>query len=85
MLWFVPTQHPVQMYWFGEFMRRLKQGSTSVTGLLAENPFPDQPPRYLRVLSYRYEFTDGETRRQTGAWWRTTYLGEFPQVPPRRP
>ena len=69
MIWFVPTQQPVQIYWFGKFMQRLHQGSPSVTGLLAHNPFPDQPPRYLRVLVYRYEFTDTKTRQDTGTWW----------------
>lgn len=85
MVWFVPTQQSVQIYWFGKFMQRLHQGSPSVTGLLAHNPFPDQPPRYLRVLVYRYEFTDAKTRQDTGTWWHRSYMGEFPRVPPRRP
>jgi hypothetical protein len=85
LIWFVPTQQPMQIYWFGEFMRRLQQGSREVTGLLALNPFPKQPPRYLRVLVYRYAFTDSETRQMRGAWWHITYLGEFPRVTPRRP
>jgi lipase maturation factor 1 len=85
MVWFVPTQQPIQMFWFGEFMRRLQQGSPSVTGLLADNPFAQHPPRHLRVLAYRYRFTDAETRREHGTWWQTTYQGEFPQVAPRRP
>ncbi len=85
MIWFVPTQQRMQMYWFGAFMQRLQQGSPSVIELLANDPFPDQPPRYLRVLAYRYEFTDAPERAQTGAWWKVVYLGEFPQVAPRRP
>ncbi len=85
MVWFVPTQQPVQMFWFGEFMRRLHEGSPSVAGLLAVNPFETQPPRYLRVLAYRYRFTDAPTRQRTGDWWQVQYLGQFPAVPPRRP
>jgi lipase maturation factor 1 len=85
MIWFVPTQQPIQMYWFGKFMRRLQQGSSSVTGLLADNPFPEQPPSYLRVLAYRYEFTHAQEREKSHAWWNITYLGEFPRVQPRRP
>ncbi len=85
MVWFVPTQQPVQMYWFGEFMRRLHEGSPGVAGLLAVDPFAGHPPRYLRVMAYRYTFTDAETRKRTGDWWRMSYLGEFPRVPPRRP
>ncbi|MEJ2692519.1 MAG: lipase maturation factor family protein [Candidatus Thiodiazotropha sp.] len=85
MVWFVPTQQRVQMFWFDKFMRRLHQGSPSVTELLAVNPFPRQAPRFLRVRVYRYEFTDAVTRRENGVWWKTTYLGEFPRVAPRRP
>jgi hypothetical protein len=85
MIWFVPTQQRIEMYWFGQFMQRLEQGSPRVIQLLANDPFPDQPPRYLRVLAYRYEFTDASERMETGAWWKLTYLGEFPRVAPRRP
>ena len=85
MLWFAPTQHPVHMNWFSLFMNRLQEGSASVTGLLETNPFPDTPPRYLRVLVYRYNFTTVQERAQSGHWWRVEYLGEFPRVEPRSP
>jgi hypothetical protein len=52
----------MQMYWFGKFLERLQQGSPCVVGLLANNPFPDKPPRDLRVLTYRYKFTEAKTR-----------------------
>lgn len=85
MIWFVPTQQRVQMFWFDKFMRRLHEGSPTVTELLSINPFPRQAPRFLRVLVYRYEFTDAATQRESETWWKTTYLGEFPKVVPRRP
>jgi hypothetical protein len=85
LLWFVPTQHPVHMYWFGQFMKQLKAGSTSVTNLLAQNPYPEAPPKYLRVLVYRYSFTNREEMALTGHWWQVDYLGEFPHLSPRTP
>jgi len=85
MLWFVPTQRPVQMLWFGEFLRRLHEGSPSVLKLLAYNPFPEAPPLYLRVVAYQYHFTSPEERARTGNWWRRDYLGLFPYIEPRRP
>ncbi|HDH08104.1 MAG TPA: hypothetical protein ENG96_01335, partial [Gammaproteobacteria bacterium] len=48
-------------------------------------PFKGRPPRYLRVLAYRYHFTTPEQRKQTGNWWTREYLGVFPHVKPRRP
>jgi lipase maturation factor 1 len=85
MMWFVPTQQQIQLYWFGKFMQRLREGSPIVTALLAVDPFPGEPPRYLRVLDYRYRFTTPEERADTGNWWVGEYLGEFPRVPPRQP
>jgi lipase maturation factor 1 len=85
MIWFVPTQQQVQMYWFDKFMQRLHENAPAVTALLAVNPFTEQPPRYLRVLAFDYRFTTPKERAESGDWWRLKYLGEFPQVPPRRP
>lgn len=85
MLWFVPAQQPQTSYWFDPFMRRLWEGSPDVTALLAHNPFPAKPPRYLRVKAYRYRFTTPTERRHSGHWWRREYLGLFPELPPRQP
>ena len=85
LIWFVPTQHPAQLYWFGEFMYSLERGAKPVLALLAHNPFPEQPPKYLRVTAWRYRFTTPRERRQSGQWWKREYLGLFPMVPPRRP
>ncbi|WP_316365184.1 lipase maturation factor family protein [Candidatus Thiodiazotropha sp. CDECU1] len=85
MVWFVPTQQGLQMEWFGRFLQRLHQGSATVSALLDHNPFPDTPPRYLRVDSFKYSFTTAQEREQNGNWWKTEYLGQFPQVTPRRP
>ena len=85
MMWFVPTQHPVQMYWFGEFLRGVKRGSAPVLALLEKNPFPDAPPEYLRVTAWRYRFTTPEEHARSGDWWQRQYLGVFPFVSPRKP
>jgi hypothetical protein len=85
MLWFAPTQHPVHMAWFNQFMKKLQQGAPNAIGLLANNPFPVAPPRYLRVLVYRYTFMNWQEKSKSSDWWRMEYLGEFPRVEPRRP
>ena len=36
----------------------------------------------MRALLYRYRFTTLQERRDTGAWWVRTYLGEY--TPPIR-
>jgi hypothetical protein len=47
---------------------------------LRHNPFADRPPRAIRVLLYRYRFTTWKERRDTGAWWTRTRVGEY--LPP---
>jgi predicted DCC family thiol-disulfide oxidoreductase YuxK len=67
--------------WFDNFMVRLLQGSPDVLGLLAGNPFPSSPPKYVRALSFNYSFTDFQTRRATGNWWQRTPRGRyFPEI-----
>jgi hypothetical protein len=85
MVWFVPTQQSIQMEWFGRFLHRLRQGSEAVSNLLDQNPFPEGPPGYLRVDSFKYRFTTASEKAQTGHWWHIEYLGYFPQVAPRIP
>jgi hypothetical protein len=65
--------------------RRLIEGSPSVLQLFARDPFAGKPPAQVRTILWQYWFTDWETRRQTGAWWRRKELGSFSGVLARRP
>lgn len=80
MMWFV-TLHPMFMPWFDRFLHTLLDNSPSVTALLKNNPFPDSPPRFLRVEAYRYRFTTFAEREKTGQWWHREYLGPFSPLP----
>lgn len=85
MLWFVPPQGERERYWFGALLYRLKHNEADVTALLRHNPFADRPPSYLRVMAYRFRFSTPDERARSGNVWQTELLGQFPQVPPRRP
>lgn len=86
MMWFLPPQWPATGYWFAPFLEALRQNRPAVTRLLATNPFAGgAPPRYVRVLAYRYRFTTPTERAASGNWWQADLLGEYPDVPPRRP
>src|SRR6266436_3656858 len=56
-MWFAALGTPQQNPWFSGLVIRLLQGSRDVSRLLAHNPFPDQPPHYIRASFYRYRFT----------------------------
>ena len=76
-MWFAALGTPQQNPWFSGLAIRLLQGSGDVSRLLAHNPFPDQPPHYIRAGFYRYRFTTVEEHRQSGAWWKRQELGEY--------
>lgn len=85
MVWFVPPRSPGMMHWFDRFITRVYEGSPQVIDLLQHNPFPEKPPRYLRVQAYQYWFTAAEEREKAGLWWKREYIGQFPHVRPRQP
>jgi hypothetical protein len=76
-MWFAALGSYRENAWFINFLARLLQGSPEVLGLLARNPFPAAPPRYVRALLYTYKFTDAKTRNDTGAWWSRELLGTY--------
>jgi len=43
---------------WSSLMVRLLEGSPLVLSLLGKIPFPDVPPARIRLLVYRYHFTD---------------------------
>jgi hypothetical protein len=81
-MWFAALGASDAGRWMVNLMTRLQQGSPDVLALLGKNPFPDAPPRYVRAEIYNYRFTDFDTLRAEGAWWRRELVGVYvPAVP----
>ena len=76
-MWFAALGSYRENPWFLRLIVRLLQGSADVSRLLAKNPFPHEPPRYIRAMFYRYRFTTLRERRATGAWWKREQLREY--------
>jgi predicted DCC family thiol-disulfide oxidoreductase YuxK len=76
-MWFAALGDYRANPWFVNFALRLLDGSPEVVALLAHNPFPDHPPRYVRAMAYEYTFTDWQTHRRTGAWWKREPRGVY--------
>jgi hypothetical protein len=51
-----------------------------VLRLFRSNPFASAPPALVRTVRWQYWFTDRDTKRRTGAWWRRKELGMFTGV-----
>ena len=58
-------------------MARLLQNDKPTLGLMRGNPFPDQPPAFIRARLYQYWFTTPSERKQTGNWWRRSLADEY--------
>ena len=76
-MWFAALGSPRSAPWFPGFIARLLEGKQEVLDLLAENPFPDGPPIYVRATLYDYRFTGLDVKRDTGHWWRREYLRPY--------
>ena len=76
-MWFAALGRYEQNPWFLSFVLRLLEGAKDVTALLAWNPFPDRPPKYIRAVLYQYTFTTLAERRATGHGWKRTPQGLY--------
>jgi hypothetical protein len=77
LMWFAGISRHYAEPWLRVLLVKLLENDRAVLRLLRTNPFPHQPPRHVRVLLYRYEFTDWRELRRTGAWWRRELLGQY--------
>ncbi len=76
-MWFAALGTYSNNRWFVAFAECLLRNRLEVTSLLASNPFPAAPPRYIRATLYDYRFTTDAERVQTGAWWHRDIQGEY--------
>jgi len=85
-LWFASLAPWNESSWVVLTEERLLEGSPSVLGLFRSDPFDGKPPSMVRTVLWQYWFTDLDTKRRTGAWWRRKELGPFsPGVQTRPP
>jgi hypothetical protein len=68
-MWFAALSNYKRNPWLIHFMTRLLQGSPAVIALLENNPFSDDPPKYIQAVVYDYRFTSSETRNLDNSWW----------------
>ena len=64
-IWFAAMSEPRKHLWLVHLVYKLLAGE-DVGVFFEHNPFPDAPPRWVRISLYRYEFTDDLSE----GWWR---------------
>jgi hypothetical protein len=62
--------------WFINFLIKLLQGSQPVLQLLEKNPFPENPPRFIKSVLYDYHFSDWGSRD----WWQAKEVGKYTDI-----
>lgn len=79
-MWFAALGPYYNNPWFPGLMIRLLQGSPEVLDLFEDNPFPDEPPRYIRATLYDYRFTRSEEGAPPPWWTREELAPYFPRT-----
>jgi hypothetical protein len=77
LMWFAAMSEPAEHEWFAPLLEKLLRSDPATLGLLATNPFPGRPPRYVRAEYYTYRLTAPAERRATGRWWHRERLGVY--------
>ena len=72
-IWFAAMQTPEQNPWMLTFIKKLLDNDKVTLSLIKENPFPDKPPKYIRVEHYIYNFVKPGNiavweRERIGTW-----------------
>ncbi|HLD05539.1 MAG TPA: lipase maturation factor family protein [Candidatus Nanoarchaeia archaeon] len=75
-IWFAAMQHPQDNPWLIHLIWKLLHNDPNVLNLIAYNPFPDQPPKFIRVSYYKYKFAPLGSDHV----WDRMYMGEW--LPP---
>jgi hypothetical protein len=77
LMWFCGFSPWQEQPWFANLMAKLLQNDPKTLSLLAGNPFPKKPPRWVRAVVFEYRFTTREERAKTGAWWVRELRGNY--------
>ncbi len=73
-MWFAALAAPQKPLWLQAFLDQLQLASPAVLALLAYNPFPENPPKYLRTHLYQYTYSTPEQRLANGQVWQRQSL-----------
>jgi lipase maturation factor 1 len=84
-LWFASLGSWRQNIWVVNAEERLLRNEPDVLALFAGNPFSGKPPQRVRAVVWQYWFTDRDTKRKDGTWWRRELIGFYAPALQRMP
>jgi hypothetical protein len=74
-MWFAALDPEGNLGLLESLANRLRAGTPEVLALLARNPFPAAPPRFIRLMAYDYRFSTAAEWQRTHAWWVRELVG----------
>ena len=88
-MWFAALTVPQRAPWIHDLVFRLFEAEPAVLEWI-ESPFGNEPPKYIRIISYRYRFTAAGAptdHPDIGRWWTRSnprlWLGPIARRVPR--
>jgi hypothetical protein len=77
-MWFAAMGTVNEYPWTLHLVWKLLHNDPGALGLFGGNPFPQNPPRYVRATLYRYQFAP--PGNSAGDWWTREEVGQW--LPP---
>lgn len=77
LLWFVSLSPRYGEVWLPRLAERLLEADGPTLGLLRTDPFDGARPEAVRIRLFRYRYTTGVERRETGDWWVRHPVGDL--------
>ncbi len=72
-IWFAAMSTPQQEPWLIHFIWKLLNNDPYTLDLIKENPFPEEPPKYIRIEYYKYELEKPISDYK----WKRIYIGTW--------
>ena len=73
-MWFAAMNDARYHPWFFNLVAKFLKGDPGALSLIRANPFPENPPKYIRASLYEYHFADPEDK---AAVWKRSYVSPY--------
>jgi hypothetical protein len=74
-MWFAAMGNYQQHPWLLNLVAKFLSNDKDALTLIAKNPFPDAPPKFIQGILYEYKFT--EFGDESGNWWTRKKMGQY--------
>lgn len=76
-MWFASLGTYRRNSWLIRLQEELLEGNPLMMRFFSRNPFPEQPPKYIRAVLYDFRFSDWQSGFDSGHWWRAERQGLY--------